>query len=49
MEMPFIFLSPKIIQHIDDEKNTQNTDNDALSAPQLQDGEISGIERGYCL
>lgn len=43
MEMPFIFLSPKIIQHIDDEKITQNTDNDALSAPQLQDGEISGI------
>lgn len=46
MEMPFIFLSPKIIQHIDDEQITQNTDNDALSAPQLQDGEISGIERG---
>lgn len=46
MEIPFIFLSPKIIQHIDDEQITQNTDNDGLSAPQLQDGEISGIERG---
>lgn len=36
VEMPFIFLSPKIVQHTDDE---------TLSIPQLNDGEINNMER----
>lgn len=35
-EMPFIFLSPKIIQHTDDE---------SLSIPQLNDEELDNVER----